>query len=391
LAEFNLDLLMLTQGWRRYDVPSAIKGVYTYPEHPLELGQEISGLVKTGLFRTKGTKNNQVSILSPMTGYLDITETDDNGHFHFRNFEFPDSTKYFVQALSQKGRKSVELFIDKENYPSINEYAYIPYTREKNIENELQQNIFENYITKADRKYIDENGIRMINLPEVKVTTLKKEKSRNSIYMSSGDKLFSQSDIEKAHSLESLFYRIPHAQVVRDPGLGIMFTRNRGASLTMNLTAVIIIDDIIMDKDFDPSIIPVHDIEEIGILKGTAAAILGSRGAGGAIYIKTKMGKGFTSSIEQFNIGTVTPLGYQTPIEFYSPKYETKEQINDNKSDLRSTIFWKPDVIISEKGEASFEFYTADTDKPTTYSIIIQGVTSDGSIIYKTDQITVKQ
>lgn len=391
---FKLDILMLTQGWRRYDIPAVIKGRYTYPEHPFERSQEISGLVKTGFIKTKGTKNNQVSLLSPDTGYFDITETDDKGNFHFQNIEFPDSTKFFIQALSQKGRKSVELFVDKENYPSINECAYIPCAKEKNIRNELQQNIFENYITKADRKYTEENGIRMINLPEVKVTSQKTDPISNSIYMSIGEKIFSQSDIEKVHSLESLFYRIPGVRVQKGMfgQLGIRFGRYTGSSLQLNTSALFIVDDIIMDIDFDPSIIPLQDIEEIGVLKGSDASILGSRGAGGAVYIKTKTGGENNSyKTEQFNVGTIVPLGYQTPVEFYSPKYETKEQINDSKPDLRSTVFWKPDVIISDNGEASFDFYTADTDKTTTYSIIMQGVTSEGQIIYKTDKITVGQ
>lgn len=386
---FKQDLLMLTQGWRRYDLPSVLKGKYTIPEHPLEIGQEISGIVKSGFFKVKGTKDNQVSLLSPDIGYFDITETDDNGHFYFHNFEHPDSTTYFVQALSRKGRKTVELYLDLDSFPSIDESMYMSVTK-VNVEADNER-LFENYTIKADQKYTMENGMRMIHLKEVKVTAQKKERPE-SIYMPAEKSLFSGEEIERATTLESLLHRIPAARVMRDEfhRLKIMFNRNFFSSFSGASYATYIVDDIIMDGDFDPEVISIHDIEEIGVIKGAESAILGMRGSGGAVVIKTKTGNGAFSTINSFNIGTITPLGYQTPAEFYSPKYETKEQKNNTDPDLRTTIYWKPDVIVSEDGKASFEFYTADTDRQTSYSIIIQGVTDDGQIIYKTEKIKVK-
>ncbi len=40
-----LDALLLTQGWRRYDVPAAVRGEYATPAYPLEVGQEITGRI----------------------------------------------------------------------------------------------------------------------------------------------------------------------------------------------------------------------------------------------------------------------------------------------------------------------------------------------------------
>ena len=45
-----LDALLLTQGWRRYDVPELMKKEYVEPQYPLEVGQEITGRIsKSGL------------------------------------------------------------------------------------------------------------------------------------------------------------------------------------------------------------------------------------------------------------------------------------------------------------------------------------------------------
>jgi len=68
-------------------------------------------------------------------------------------------------------------------------------------------------------------------------------------------------------------------------------------------------------------------------------------------------------------------------VEFYSPRYDTPEAYANSMPDLRSTIYWKPDVIPDLDGRASVDFYTADT--PTSYSVVIEGVCPDGRLIYR--------
>jgi len=80
------------------------------------------------------------------------------------------------------------------------------------------------------------------------------------------------------------------------------------------------------------------------------------------------------------NIKPIIPLGYQLPVEFYSPKYDTQESINSTIPDLRTTIYWKPNVITDKKGNAKLDFYTADDTG--TYSVIIEGVSEDGKLIH---------
>ena len=73
------------------------------------------------------------------------------------------------------------------------------------------------------------------------------------------------------------------------------------------------------------------------------------------------------------------PLGYQEQAEFYSPRYETEESREIGPPDLRTTIYWNPDVKVSADGVASFDFYTADS--PSDYSVVIEGITEDGMLI----------
>jgi TonB-dependent SusC/RagA subfamily outer membrane receptor len=137
-------------------------------------------------------------------------------------------------------------------------------------------------------------------------------------------------------------------------------------------------------------IVSVHDIESIDVFKGAGAAIFGVRGGGGAISITTKRGNSDRSNeIHDLNYTVYTPIGFQKPVEFYSPIYETLESKHLTIPDYRTTIFWKPDIVVSDDDEeATFDFYTSDFT--TTYSVVIEGLTTDGRIIRQVEKIQVE-
>ena len=103
----------------------------------------------------------------------------------------------------------------------------------------------------------------------------------------------------------------------------------------------------------------------------------------GTILITTKTGSG--GNISGNKRFTISPLGYQVSKSFYSPAYETTEQQNETTPDLRSTIYWNPDVRANDDGEAEINFYAADPE--TSYTVTIQGMTNEGALIRKTEKI----
>jgi hypothetical protein len=82
------------------------------------------------------------------------------------------------------------------------------------------------------------------------------------------------------------------------------------------------------------------------------------------------------------------PLGYATPVEIYSPKYDTPKALDDKNPDLRTTIYWKPDIVVNKDNKVSVDFYTADTH--TTYSVVTEGICPNGTLIYKHEKAVVK-
>jgi len=65
--------------------------------------------------------------------------------------------------------------------------------------------------------------------------------------------------------------------------------------------------------------------------------------------------------------------------EFYSPVYETKEQLEKRIPDFRNTLLWLPDINIDEEGETKIRFYTSD--RPGKYMVILQGMNADGDFV----------
>jgi hypothetical protein len=85
-------------------------------------------------------------------------------------------------------------------------------------------------------------------------------------------------------------------------------------------------------------------------------------------------------------IRSIVPLGFQQPVEFYAPKYDSPDDYS--RPDLRTTIHWQPNLYTGEDGKATFSFYTADS--PSTYTVVIEGVAENGTIIYKSEVLRVK-
>lgn len=70
--------------------------------------------------------------------------------------------------------------------------------------------------------------------------------------------------------------------------------------------------------------------------------------------------------------------GLQAQREFYSPIYETTDQQKSRIADLRNVLFWDPDILTDSHGSQSLSFYTSDL--PGRYAVIVQGITADGQV-----------
>ena len=389
-ASYALDHLMMTHGWRRYNIPKVIKGNMEIPEKPVENSKEISGLVK-GVFSGRPVEKAEV-IMMTSSGDFFQDETNKKGEFSFSGFEAEDSVRFFVQSINNKGKPNVELVINDETYPKL---IHIPYHSGELVDRIEDETKEYGFIKKAEQRAQYDENLRIIQLGEVAVTARRPEKNdeaRLRFWANESSELtIRREDIEKRRSptIKSFLKTIPGTIVTGDenfPGGNVYFTRSMYSSINSSVAALIIIDGIVFE---DLEMVPeIYEIESIDVFKGASASIFGIRGAGGAISITTKIGIDNKNDFQSPNFAVLSPLGFQKPIEFYSPKYDNPETKYLSNPDYRTTIFWKPDIIINDNEEVYVDFYTSDF--ASTYSVVIEGITNDGRIIRRVEKIEVK-
>ncbi len=98
----EMDLLLLTQGWRKYDWNDMMTNNKKLP-YNFENGFAISGMVKRWP-SGKEDKNSKVSIVSPENRVFGIINVDSTGHFIFPGISLMDSSRVVVSASSTKGK-----------------------------------------------------------------------------------------------------------------------------------------------------------------------------------------------------------------------------------------------------------------------------------------------
>jgi hypothetical protein len=362
-----LDVLMMTQGWRRYDIPNILKGKLTRTlQYPVESSEEISGKAE-GIF--SALKDGTISLLAVKDSVIgtSFAKPDKTGRFTFQNPEYPDSTQFIIQALTKKDSKRV--FLEMEPLPSFPRLTLPIITVDR-------PHINEEYLSKMDRKYTIENGMRLINLAEVEITAKRKVRSKTEspYYSVNSTQVLTAEDVEtwKLLSVFDLLRRLPGITIYGDE------VRYRGG------TPMLLMDNVPVEN-FDYSMLDVNDINDAFVSPPVSVMpIFGARASGGAIVINTK--KGFVPKNKiNTNIQVVRPVGYQQTVAFYSPVYETEAEKNNATPDLRSTIYWNPNVQTDTAGNATLSFYAADS--PAQYSVVMEGVSAQGHIVRSSEKV----
>jgi TonB-dependent SusC/RagA subfamily outer membrane receptor len=143
-----------------------------------------------------------------------------------------------------------------------------------------------------------------------------------------------------------------------------------------NSEPTFLLDGVPVDKDFITSI-NIFDVETIDVLKGASAAIYGSRGGGGVISVLTKRANvNYDYSKDIVPGVTVAKIaGFNTPREFYTPRYDL-DSPNNNIPDYRSSIFWAPMLRTDKSGKARFSYF--NTDANTNVTIRAEALTAWG-------------
>jgi hypothetical protein len=126
------------------------------------------------------------------------------------------------------------------------------------------------------------------------------------------------------------------------------------------------------------SSLPVTDVAYIKVFQPPFMGAAGG-GAGGAIAIYSRKG-GDEKEEPGAGLSNNTVSGYTLIRQFYSPDYDTFSQENEKK-DLRTTLYWNPSVVTSPgKNKVLLKFYNNDVTE--SFRVIIEGMTKDGRLAH---------
>lgn len=408
-----LDELLLTQGWRRYDVPKLLRGEYEEPHDPLEAGQEIAGRVVPGndaRFQ-KRIDSYSVQLLIPRSGFATQTRIRPDGTFSLSGFDFPDSTTFVLRA-ARKGSEvdNLPIEVTPDSFPA---FSRLPKPR-----------IFDPRYADRALEYIDWRGsadIRNVLIDPIDVIHHTKEPDPVEQRMATRSYSAQQIKESGAETVLDFIQRMPGMTVrgkqvwyrqsqptfMVDGEIDATFNMlnapgQNGNGLHKRDIAELYKGEIknepllprlhekrdiqyIEDYNAIPMCfsIPIIQVSRIDFIDGSRTALWGPGLGNGLIAITLKKGKELEeayASLEVPGVALVTPLGYQTPAEFYSPAYETEQSRRSDVPDFRTTLYWDPAVQLDSDGQAQVEFFSSDAT--VDYEAIVEGVTDDGEIIH---------
>ena len=359
----QLDLVMLTNGYRKFVWKQS-------PDFLPEKGLQISGAVTS--LNNKPVLNGSVTLL-PATGGMLNTLTDEHGIFNFKNLNYPDSTHFILSAVNQTGSNSIRLsyFTSKPDRIKPLSGQTLHLTADSSMEKYLllDKNFLRNTLNRSGRGFI----LREVKIKQRKPAVLYKTQSLAGA--GSADQVLHSEDVKNGTTLASALSGKLHG-IVFNGGVPYL-TMPHSAHMAVYVDGAVISDD---DKNFlrlGINGLNPNDIETIEVLKYAGASMYGMNGGNGVLIITTKQGGGLhAGDIKATGVLQVIPTGFYQAREFYSPKYDVA--VSNRQPDLRSTIYWQPELLTDANGNASFNFFNADGTG--TYRICIEGIDSNGNL-----------
>lgn len=375
-----LDLVMLTHGWRRYDLSTILTGQKAKIKYLPEKMQSISGRI---LGLAGKARNASVMIYRNRKEYLGVHPLNKTNRFSITGIDSADTTTYLLQALNRDGGSArMRIKIDPLVYPETPVILRNTYSQVRNY-----ASMAEKYLMEAKRNYYNEGGERVIDIDEVVVTAKRiynydYSSSLNDFNTVSGDmtRFVSIFDaLQRFRQLEitgnSVRVRSKH---IAKPDEGeytednILITSNEDEE---ERVPNVYVNGQMMDINAIDAY-PMNEIISVSYLDKdeSLGATLG--GEYGSIILQVRN----IDARHQFLINSMAQVvvpGYAAPVEFYAPDYSVR---NDEKADNRTTIAWYPLVKANALGDSAVSFYAAD--RKSNYRVVVEGITSDGELIY---------
>ncbi|PKK36412.1 hypothetical protein BWI96_11160 [Siphonobacter sp. SORGH_AS_0500] len=379
-AIYHLDLLLMTQGWRRFVWKQVNAGEALPTPHLIERGFSLEGKVTRPRGQIIEKKSIAVTLLMRRPNQetlIRVESAEADGSYGFHQLSFGDSTRVMIQAVAGKNDRNVSVTLNPFPQPTVR----ITKTPFQSVE--MKADEFMEYLNRANQSLDIARQLRLNKAKLLKEITVKAKKVKESdsrkIY-GTPDNTVKFDDMNTAGAI-SIFQvlqgRVP-GMVVTGSGFNYTVQIRGAANFNGAVEPLFVLDGMPVDKEIVNSINP-RDVDYVDVLKGAAAAIYGSRGGGGVVSILTKRGSSSYDPSKEVVPGQLirTINGYAKIREFYSPDY-SQDNPENYRPDYRPTLYWNPRIKTDENGKATVTFWNSDHE--THIQARLEGTSGDGRV-----------
>lgn len=372
-----LDVLLMTQGFRRFAYADLLADKLPAVQFMPEQGISLSGILRLNTGRA--VPNGGLLLSIPSRNFRKDTYTDAAGRFVFENLVFPDSSKVTINARGNDNFRNLVINMDQTFFPAIDKGN--PYASDNmpNIDLTMKP-----YLTNSKNEYRTS-----VLIDEIKVTGVQKKQVTSKEFSAlsglsmpehriEGDRLSGCNILTMC--LNTLLTGITYDSQT----LKYYITRsyNQGGRVPVQF----FLNGMPIDE---PSLngIQTAEIEAIEIfLRDDLGTVSRMYQNDGVVSIMTKKNDQkkqprmslaeIESILPKTNIIDMEPLGYVKERKFYTPKYETAESKNTN--DYRTTVYWNPSVLLDATGKVELKLFNADGNGK--YKVVVEGQDETGAI-----------
>ncbi|RYZ99171.1 MAG: TonB-dependent receptor, partial [Sphingobacteriaceae bacterium] len=367
----DLDVLMLTQGYRRFEWKQIMSDNFLPAIYQPERSLEASGTITQ---KGKPVAGAKVTLFSTTGGIFSAdTVADAQGRFKFNNLLFADSARLVVQATTPAGKKNVDVTLDSNTPQLVTKNKNIPGMRVSINDGLVDYLKYNNYVNSEYSRY----GVskKTVVLNEV-VIAEKKVILKNSANLNgpgNANYVLLRKDLSMACTTLDMCLQ------GRLPSVLIDFKGRAYSARGDGRFMLIVVDGGYMPVDYLRTI-NINDVESVELLKDASkVAVYGPEGSGGVLVITTRRGEPNYDYLKRPSPGVISyaPQGYYVARAFYSPKYGDPKT-NEALADLRTTVYWSPNIITDKQGKASATYFNAGSKG--TYRVVIEGIDNSGRI-----------
>lgn len=368
-----LDLVMLTNGWRKIWWDDLAKGKLPEILFPADTSyQTISGKVYGATPAQLVNAGDMVLVVNQKDQNEWMTaHVNGDGTFKVNDFMLFDTATVYYQPPKGRQLKNVSVQFLQDRLPTqpLSVAGKESYLSNKDTSGLARHNLLSEAL-QSELKFFKGKVLEGVTItaktkaPE----DILDEQYTSGLFSGGNARNFDLRDDPASAAYQNIF------QYLQGRVAGVSVTMSNPPSVTWRGgSPALFLNEMPVDAEM-LSTVPVTDIAYVKVL---SPPFMGAPGGGGngAIAIYTRKG-GDIQSEPGKGLSKNTLTGYSVIRQFYAPDYD---RTMEDRKDLRTTLYWNPEVILNPgNNKVILKFF--NNDVTDAFRVVIEGMSQDGKL-----------